>query len=255
MERARIAAALVLMASIACRAQAYVCGPPFFTDDPEPVEYLHWEVYVASQYLHTHDDVSGTAPHFELNYGAAPNLQLHVIAPFAYSMPTGGSKQWGYGDTEFGMKYRFVQETKNTPQVGIFPLIEAPTGSASRGLGNGHAQYFLPVWIQKSFGDWTTYGGGGFWHNTAPGARDHWFFGWQAQKAVSKSLTLGGEVFYQTADTVGGNNHTGFNIGGIYDFNEGHHFLFSIGSDVAGSSLGTMYVAYQWTFGPREKKG
>lgn len=22
-------------------------GPPFFTDDPEPVEYMHWEVYLA----------------------------------------------------------------------------------------------------------------------------------------------------------------------------------------------------------------
>jgi hypothetical protein len=27
-------------------------GPPYVTDDPEPVEYRHWEVYLASQSFH-----------------------------------------------------------------------------------------------------------------------------------------------------------------------------------------------------------
>ena len=31
-------------------------GPPFVTDDPEPVELHHWEVYLASQYVKAQDD-------------------------------------------------------------------------------------------------------------------------------------------------------------------------------------------------------
>ena len=29
-------------------------GPPFVTDDPDPVEYQHWEVYLFSIYNHIH---------------------------------------------------------------------------------------------------------------------------------------------------------------------------------------------------------
>lgn len=97
-------------------------GPPFQTDDPEPVDLHHYEFYVASQQTLTADGRSGTLPHFEFNYGALPNLQLHIMAPYAFSSPSGGPTQHGYGDTELGLKYRFVQETDNVPMVGIFPM-------------------------------------------------------------------------------------------------------------------------------------
>ena len=82
-----------------------------------------------------------------MNYGAITNLQLHLIAPLAYDAPAQGIRQYGYGDTELGVKYRFIQETDVSPQVGFFPLLEIPTGSADRGLGTGHMQAFLPVSI------------------------------------------------------------------------------------------------------------
>ncbi|HVT14251.1 MAG TPA: transporter [Fimbriimonadaceae bacterium] len=242
-----------LAAAVALAPSVWAFGPPFFTDDPVPVDLRHWEVYVATQYLHARDSVEGTAPHFELNYGAAPNVQVHLITPFAYAMSPGTPNQWGYGDTEFGVKYRFVEESKNMPQIGTFPLVELPTGDSSRGLGSGQTSFFIPIWMQKSWGEWSSYWGGGFWHNPGQGNRDHWFFGWQAQRQMTKSLAVGGEVFYQTADTVDGQNHTGFNVGAVYDFDEGHHLMLSLGSDIHGSALGTMYLAYQWTFGPKEK--
>jgi hypothetical protein len=39
-----------------------------------------------------------------------------------------------------------------------------PTGNAERGLGTGHTHGFMPLWLQKSFGKWLTYGGG-YWIN------------------------------------------------------------------------------------------
>ena len=62
-------------------------GPPFITDDPEPVPLHHWEIYLASQAAHDAGGWSGTSPHVEVNYGALPNLQLHLIAPIAFSAP------------------------------------------------------------------------------------------------------------------------------------------------------------------------
>lgn len=227
-------------------------GPPFVTDDPEPVEYHHWEVYIASVYTHDRSGTSGTGPHVEVNYGVVPNVQLHLIAPFAYDHPAHGGTPYGYGDTEMGVKYRFVQETRSRPQVGIFPLLEAPTGSSSRGLGSGHLQMFLPLWVQKSWGPWTTYGGGGYWSNPGAGNKDWWLVGWEIQRALSRSLTLGAELFHATPDFVDGESGTSFNIGGFLNFDEGHHLLFSAGRGLHGPNLVSGYLAYQWTFGPRE---
>ena len=116
-----------------------MAGPPFFTDDPAPVELKHWEIYFASQYLQTADHRSGTAPHIDANYGAFPNLHVHVNVPAVFNRPAGEPTAFGYGDTEFGVKYRFIQETDFRPQVATYPTVEAPTGDSDRGLGNGKA--------------------------------------------------------------------------------------------------------------------
>ena len=229
-------------------------GPPFITDDPEPVEFMHYEVYIASESFRFFGQSTGTLPHLEINYGGAPNLQFHVITPMAYATASGQPFNYGYGDTELGVKYRFVQETEKQPMVGIFPLVELPTGNESKGLGSGQTAYFLPLWIQKSYGAWTAYGGGGYWHNPGPGNLDYWFSGVTVQNQITKQLMLGAEVFHTTSQTVGNSGLTGFNIGGVYDFDEGHHLMMSVGTGIRGADSGSTYIAYQWTFGPKEKK-
>ena len=227
-----------------------LAGPPFLTDDPEPVECQHWEFYIASQHTETSDGWSGTAPHIELNYGVITNVQLHLIAPVAYDAPSIGSTHYGYGDTELGVKFRFLQETENCPQAGIFPLLEVPTGSKSDGLGNGHLQVFLPLWLQKNFGDWTIYGGGGYGVNSGAGNENWGFGGVVVQRQVTKHFLLGGEVYHRTTMETGGQGDTGFNIGTVIDFSENHHLLFSVGRSIDGLTDFQCYVAYQFTFGP-----
>src|SRR5690348_1244140 len=54
-------------------------GPPFRTDDPEPVPWRHWEVYIASTGFYSRL-LGGfsTLPHVEVNYGPVPGVQLHM---------------------------------------------------------------------------------------------------------------------------------------------------------------------------------
>ena len=230
-------------------------GPPFLTDDPEPVEYRHWEIYLASQHARDRDGWSGTAPHFEVNYGAWPNLQLHLIAPLAYVKPNEGSSHYGFGDLELGAKYRFIQEADWRPMAGAFLIFDLPTGSSSRGLGSGHLRTFLPIWLQKSWGPWTSYGGGGYWINPGSENKNYWFFGWQVQRDLSKIVTLGAEVFYNTPTANGEGGRTGFNVGTIFNFTDEHHLLFSAGRYIHGQNRFSAYVACQLTFGPHEEKG
>ena len=225
-------------------------GPPFQTDDPEPVEYKHWEMYLASQIRHDKDGDSATLPHVEINYGVIPNVQLHLIVPLAYDNPAGEPSHYGLGDIEIGAKFRFIQESEWIPMVGTFPLVEIPTGNHDEGLGNGEAQFFIPLWLQKSWGPWTSYGGGGYWVNPGEGNQDWWYFGWVAQRNMSRTLTLGTEIYYQTADTDDGDDSLGFDVAAIVNMTESHHLLFSAGRDISGPSRLFFYMGYQWTFGP-----
>ncbi len=223
-----------------------LAGPPFDTDDPEPVEYLHWEFYLASVQHFQGSESDATLPHVEVNYGAAPNLQLHIVAPMGYVHTSEGTR-YGYSDTEIGAKYRFIQETDGSPQVGVFPLVEIPTGNQEKDLGHGKVQVFLPLWVQKSWGDFTTYGGGGFWYNPGIDSKNYVFAGWEAQYDFSKILTLGGEIYYHSADSPSSNSDAAFHIGGYVNFNEHNHLLFSIGRSMANGGATTGYLGYQVT--------
>ncbi len=233
---------------------AATAGPPFVTDDPEPVEFQHWEVYLASMQMKTADGWSGTAPHLEVNYGIVPDVQLHVIAPLAYDAPTSGGSHYGYGDTELGIKYRFVAETDNVPQIGVFPLLEVPSGNGHEGLGSEQLQLYLPVWLQKSWGEkdhqWTTYGGGGYWITPGHGNENWGFIGWLLQRQFPNHLTLGAEIFHETPKQIGGDSDTIINGGGIYDFSDTYHLMMTVGHTVQGPHQFIAYVAFQWTFGP-----
>ena len=122
-------------------------GPPFRTDDPEAVEYKHAEFYVFYQQTLAADGRTGVVPAFEFNYGVDENVQLHLIAPVAFSKPSGQGTTRSYGDTELGGKWQFNEETDTVPMVGVFPLVEILTGNSDRGLGNGHTQVIIPLWL------------------------------------------------------------------------------------------------------------
>ena len=250
---ARVCSILIAATCLVLAAQAWA-GPPFVTDDPEPVEPQHWEVYISSAQERDPSGISGTLPHLEVNYGPAPDLQLHIILPYAFDRPAGQGTAHGFGDVEFGVKYRFVQETGHRPMIGTFPLLEIPSGDADRGLGSGHHQLFLPIWLQKSWGPWTSYGGGGYWVNPGAGNRNYWLLGWEAQKDLNEHWTLGGEVFYTTPATDGDRSHVNFNLGGQYNLDQDHHIIFSAGRGIHGDTGFMGYVGFQWTFGPRAKR-
>ena len=250
-KRMSISALMLLIASPA------FAGPPFQTDDPDPVELHHFEAYFFELSDGTREGGTNLeVPSFEMNWGAAPNLQLHLVIPFVTSFaPYGGPITSGAGDTELGAKYRLIKETDTLPEVGIFPFLELPTGNASRGLGVGSTWYRLPIWVQKSWGSWTTYGGGGEVIANGNGYNDYAFAGWLLQRQLSDSLTLGGELFGhgpegQTA--VSTESSLMLDLGGYYSFSKGFQLLFAAGKSVAGQGEIYTYVAFYWTWGKEE---
>src|SRR3974390_3618456 len=74
-------------------------GPPFRTDDPEPVEYQHWEYYTFTAGTHVDGDTGGVAPGMEFNSGVIPDGQFHLIVTGGtFDSPTRSPTPDGVGD-------------------------------------------------------------------------------------------------------------------------------------------------------------
>jgi hypothetical protein len=233
----------VLLALSMCRPS--IAGPPFVTDDPEPAEFQHWEVNYALTGTGLRGGGSAALPLIDANYGALPDLQLHVQPQMALAKSAEGTRV-GVGDTEIGVKYRFLQEDEQgwIPMVSLYPLFEVPTGDRRRGLGAGVGQTFIPVWAQKTIGKWTVYGGSGYWVDSGAAGKNAWFGGAVALYQVTEALQLGGEAFYQTARVSGGRDTPGFNLGGSYAITEGYSLLFSAGRGLADPEATNRVSAY-----------
>ena len=246
MRRVAVVSVLALSSSQA------IAGAPFLTEDPVPVDYRHSEFYVFSTYDRTTDGSDSNFPVFEYSYGVLLDTQLTIGVPFARTAPDGGRTEWGLGDVVIAVKYRFVDETDTSPQIAVVPLAELPTGDSNKGLGNGKIWWRLPVCLQKSWGEWTTYGGGGYVINPADGEKNHAFGGWLLQKDLGEKWMLGGEVFARGKDTVGGRATTFLNFGGSFRFSPDFKLLFSAGHSVSGETHTTAYLGLWWGFGGDE---
>jgi hypothetical protein len=191
---------------------AAVAGPPFLTDDPEPTATGHWEIYAPAL------DASGKGREYEgslgaeLNYGAAPDIQLTVGLPVAYVHDAAGFET-GRGDLELSVKYRFLHDEAAGLSVAAFPGVTVP--SATRGLGSRRVTALLPVWAQKDIGPWSIFGGGGYAINPGPGARDFWTGGVAVSRQFGDRLLVGIEVDRQGAATLGGRASTDLGLGWI----------------------------------------
>jgi hypothetical protein len=221
-------------------------GPPYETDDPEPTDLGRLEVFVAAYGSAEASGSSGGGPQLQLNYGAAKDLQLSVAPQLSFSAPGAGPTTYGLGDTQVGAKFRFVHEDAGCPQAAVFPQVVLPSGDAGRGLGAGAAQVLLPLWLQKSWGPWTSFGGGGYWINPGAGNRNWTFAGACLERDLGGHWTAGAELFFHSAAQVDDVDGMGSNVGLEWHLDPDHSLMLSAGRDLAwGSTLFTGFAAYQ----------
>lgn len=226
-------------------ASAAYAGPPFVTDDPEPVEYHAWEVNYALTGVRDAGGTMDFLPQIDANYEPAPGVQLHVQPQAAYSR-VARVQAHGIGDTELGLKRRLTPEPEGEEawMVSAYPLYEVPTGNARRKLGAGFSSTYLPLWAQRSFGGWTVYGGG-YWFDPGAGNRNAWAGGWVALYRWNERLQLGGEWYGKTADTAGASGSSRFDLGGTLRLAKDYSLLFSAGrglGNAAATDVASFYL-------------
>jgi len=232
---------------LALAAQPAWAGPPYTTDDPEPTPTGHWEDRVFVLGVASPGDLSGQSG-FDINYGAAKNLQLTLIAPLDYDHAA--HTEVGPGNIQVSAKYEIWRQSAHgfLPEVAIFPQINLPT--QARGFGSARLGAFLPIWAQKDFGSWSIFGGGGYDINPGPGRRNFTLAGWAVTHQVTKRFNLGMEIHHETPSTVGGKALTVVAAGAVYQLTTHFSLMASAGPGVQqarSAGEGVFYFALQYT--------
>ncbi|HEY3916346.1 MAG TPA: hypothetical protein VGL83_01070 [Stellaceae bacterium] len=239
-----------LLALLALRlfSTSALAGPPYISDDPEPTDYRHYEIYLFANGAAAPDGKSGESG-IDFNYGALPDLQLTAVAPLAYNLPRGAAAEIGGGNIELAAKYRFLHQTQIGWDVAFFPRVFLP--SLSSRVGEDHPSLLLPLWMEKDWDDWSTFGGGGCQIDRGGTSQDFCTIGWALTRQVLPELQLGMEVVHQTAAIKGGRPSTAIGGGLRYDLNDRYHLLAYFGpglQNTAPTSQYSWYASVLFTF-------
>jgi hypothetical protein len=127
----RVSAHCLAIVTLLLPLQA-LAGPPYNTDDPEPTDTGHYEIYFFGEGASSRDGRDGSAG-IDFNYGAAPNLQLTATLPIAWNAPAGGGGATGLGNVELAVKYQFLHQREAGVDAAFFPRVFLPAGSSAVG--------------------------------------------------------------------------------------------------------------------------
>lgn len=212
-----------------------LAGPPYETDDPEPTDLGHYEIYAFTSLQGAAGDGSAAAG-LDLNYGPVKDVQLTATLPLGFDRPRGEHWSGGAGDVEFGAKYRFFMNEARGQSLAIFPRIILPT--ARRGFGTGRVRLLLPVWGQQDFGKWSLFGGGGFELNPGSGNRNYWQAGLALTRDFGHGVSVGGEITRQGPDADDAEPSMALGLGSIIHLRGPYSLLVSAGPSFTRSQSG-----------------
>jgi hypothetical protein len=255
---------LLLLTAAEARAQI-----PFYTDDADTTE--RGKVHV--EFFNEHDVLQKSAypakrqntANFTLNYGLSDRVEFDVNFPIltivnAKTAPQGTVA--GVGDTQFGVKYRFIDEREGSrlPAMAVVFYVEAPTGDSARQLGSGLTDYWLYGVAQKSLTKKVKgrlNGGVLFSGNSSTGligistTKGQVFTGnGSLVRDFTEKLTLGAELFGAVTNNFQlSKGQLTAQVGGIYTLSENFTFTFGVlGGRFAASPRAGFHLGFAYDF-------
>lgn len=220
-------AAFVLVCSVQTLAQS----PPLLTEDPDTVGDGRWEINIIASFKRTREHRSFEAPRFDINYGIGNNLQIEVEVPWLVQHAPGEKTQSGLGNTELGVRWRFLDAEKHGIDMAVSPQIEFNnlTASVERGLVERGTRFILPVQATRAFGPVELTGELGY--SFARHGLNETFYGLAVARGVSRRVELLAEVFGTSANHFH-ENELVFNIGSIVQLNKKANLISSVGRSI-----------------------
>lgn len=249
--RERCSGALQRMRAVKRQATAVLCcassvalltgrvhaqgGPPLITDDPGTPGAGRWEINSALTVERLRSETLFEAPIVDINYGLGERIQLKYEIPWVFLDVEGDDARNGLGNSQIGVKYRFLDEERHGVSMSIYPQLSFnnPTSSDERGLVDPGSELALPFQVARRAGPVEL--GLELGYVLMEHGEDEWSYGLAGALPLTEGLELLGEVHgFATSDFE--DDVLVFNLGGALELNESVSLLFSAGRSFRDSS-------------------
>jgi hypothetical protein len=223
---------IVLLSGSSVFAQG---GPPLLTDDPGTPGDGNWEINIGFTIEKLLQETLYEAPILDINYGLGERIQLKYEVPWVFLDEEGAGTKSGLGNSEIGIKYRFLDEERHGVSMSVYPQFSFnnPTSSDERGLADPGTELLLPFEIARRVGPVDL--GLELGYTLIEHGRDEWVYGLAAAWPLAERFELVGEVHgVATGDFE--EDVLVFNLGSVLQAHEKINLLFSAGRSFRESS-------------------
>lgn len=231
-----VVSALCCVSSLALMAERAHAqgGPPLITEDPGTPGDGRWEINVAFTVEKLRTETLFEAPLLDVNYGLGERIQLKYEIPWVVLDEEGVSTKGGLGNSEIGVKYRFLDEAQHGVSMSLYPQFSFnnPTSSDERGLVDPGTKLVLPLQIARTVGPIEQSLELGY--ALIEHEEDEWIYGLAAAWPLAERFELVGEV-HGVARRDFEEDVLVFNLGGVLELHENVTLLFSAGRSLRES--------------------
>ncbi len=206
-------------------------SPPLITDDPGTPGDGHWEINLGISTEKRPGSRLSELPLLDLNYGIGDRLQLKYEVPYLRLAEDGAPTESGFGNSAFGVKWRFHDAGERGLSVSVYPQVEfntPRTNSDDKGLVEPGTVFVLPFQFERAVGPLTLIGQVGR-EFRADG--DAWFYGISAGHSFTERMEVAVELAGGGSARLDRTSLTA-NLGVAIDLSESTSVLFSIGREL-----------------------
>lgn len=84
-----------------------------------------------------------------IRFGVTRHLDFHWFAGDFLSYTEPPEQHSGFGDNWFGLKYKFTNQGKLRPGLGVMYMAKIPTGDSEQGLSSGEVDHVVSLLLSK----------------------------------------------------------------------------------------------------------
>jgi hypothetical protein len=150
-DRAWLLILILLSAPLSALAQG---GPPMITDDPDTPGPGYWEINLSAVIEKSQSERRYEAPGADINYGLGKRIQLKFEIPWINAGKPGEPLQAAAGNSNSGVKWRFLGQEGQRLAWSIYPQLELNTGQAAlkKGLVDEGPRFLMPTEVTVQIG-------------------------------------------------------------------------------------------------------
>ena len=169
-------------------------GPPLITDDPDTPGPGYWEINLAAIVERSLAVRRTEQPVADINYGVGTRIQLKFEMPWMRVRERGQAAVTGPGNTNSGVKWRFLGEEGKRLAWSIYPQLELTPSSpmSDRDLVDRGPQFLFPTEFTVEMGPIEINGEIG--RNFVRNDDDEWIYGVTTEITPRHGLELLGEL-------------------------------------------------------------